>query len=185
MHLQPTNTCREVKGGFIRFPCIQNVDHFDVSYQQVVRDYSSMAPPPGRFRAHDGAVSGFGDCQELIQPGFEFVGKRVIGVVVETASVPEGIGFGRNALRLLPQASQFANPVMPDTEGCEAFRYRVEIVLGIGSGSWDRSDVRNRIDAKAAYEFDELFQSSRRMPDCIDGEIFHNGKPAYQLTLQA
>ena len=122
MHFQPTNTCRGVKGGFIRFPCIQNVDHFDVSYQQVVRDYSAMASPPDRFRAHDGAVSGFGDCQQLIQPGFEFVGKRVIGVVVETAVVPEGIGFGRNALRLLPQASQFANPVMPDTEGCEALR---------------------------------------------------------------
>ena len=90
------------------------VKHGPAFGQQVVRDDSPVTSPPHSFGAHYRTSSRRADCEQFGETGRKLIRQRIIGVVVETLVVPEGVCCFRNIGRAAAQASESSNTLVAD-----------------------------------------------------------------------
>src|SRR5690625_7829479 len=74
--------------------------------QQVIGDDAPVAAPPDRLGAHDGATPLAPDLDQRLEPSLEFLGERMIRIVVKTGALPEAVDLRGSLLRAAAQAPQ-------------------------------------------------------------------------------
>ena len=62
--------------------------------QQIIRDYSSMAPPPNRFGAHNGAALLSTQLSKPSQTFVKGVSQGVVGIVMKALILPKRVNAG-------------------------------------------------------------------------------------------
>lgn len=88
--------------------------HLLATNEQIVRDDPTMAPPPHRLRAHHGAALHAAEIAEPGEAGAKSAAQRIVGVVVKTLILPEGIDLRRNILCACAEASEFGDMLICD-----------------------------------------------------------------------
>ena len=105
-----------VSGRGLNMSMTENVKYDLAGRQQVVGDDPSMAPPPQRFRACDGATPCTPDFAQVIKTCAKAVAHRVVGVIVEAFVLPERIDVGRQSAIAAAKASKRCHVLVADAE---------------------------------------------------------------------
>jgi hypothetical protein len=82
------------------------VPYRDLLCQEIVCDDTTVAAPPYRFGAHDGAAIVTGQRSQFIQSGAEHFSCRVIRIVSEGGDAPEGIERWCQTFFVVPQTAK-------------------------------------------------------------------------------
>src|SRR6266545_5738818 len=109
----------------------ENMKHGFAFVQQIVRDDTSMAAPPYRFRAHDCATLGVCQSAQCIEAGPEGRGQRTIRVIMKTVIVPKGVYGRRNAMFPSAETSECRDVIVGDVKFGECPGQRLAIVLRV------------------------------------------------------
>jgi hypothetical protein len=101
------------------------------SRQQIVGNNPSMASPPQRFRAHDGAASFASNLAEAGETSLKALAHRIVGVVVETLVPPEGIDTRRHVAIPAAQSAKRRDVLISDVNSGQRLGQDVLIILWI------------------------------------------------------
>src|SRR5437870_2915349 len=137
--------------------------------QQIVRDDTSMAAPPYRFRTHDCAALAVSQRAQRVETGPERSGHRVICIIMETVVVPKGVYGRRNAMFPSAQTAERREVIVGDVKLSKRSRQRVAIVLRVGARSRYGSDVGDERDLRLLQQVHEFREGPCRVSDREDG----------------
>jgi hypothetical protein len=90
------------------------MEHLIATDDKVIRDDPTMAPPPYCLRAHHGAAPRAAQSAKPREARPKIVAHRIVGVVVETLILPEGIDVRRNTLCAWAEAAEFGDMLICD-----------------------------------------------------------------------
>src|SRR5699024_12201449 len=97
----------------------EHMGHRQVPGQQMVGDEPAVAAPTHGVGAHEYAARGPAPVDDGGEVGPDLLGQTVVGIVVETAVVPPGIGVEGNRAAHRPTTGQSAEAAQLDADSVE------------------------------------------------------------------
>src|SRR3984885_13814684 len=92
----------------------KNMKHLITTDDKIIRDYPAMTPPPHCLRAHHGTAPQAAQIAKPREARAKTAAHRIIGVVVKTLILPEGIDLWRNILCAGAEAAEFGDMLICD-----------------------------------------------------------------------
>lgn len=124
--------------------------------EEIVGDDPSMAAPPDRFSAHDGAPALGSKISQPGEPLGERIGQGVVRIVPKTPHLPKPIHRGILGMLFSSKAAEFGEMLIPDLPRRESLGEGLFVELRIGAGPRHGSHVHDSIDRRFPEEIDEL-----------------------------
>src|SRR5690606_1167668 len=120
--------------------------NFVAIQQEIVRDDTTVATPPHRFRTHQRQTALGSRFDQLCKGGGEFIPQRIIGIVVEALYTPAGIQVRVDASLLRATAAKGWGMEIADLQFLEARRQGVDIEDRVGARAWERAHVDQKLN---------------------------------------
>src|SRR6266566_4469789 len=135
---------------------------------QIVGDDTPVAPPPQRFRTHDGAASVAPQLAQVRETGTKRIAHGVVGIVVKTIVLPECVDIRWHVAFAAAQAAKRHNVLISDSKRHERPRQCVPTKLRIGARARHGANVGDERDLDAAQQIDELTDGTRPVADGVE-----------------
>ena len=136
--------------------------------EQVIGDDAPVASPPERFGTHDRAASHAAQLEKATEPDFERLGKRIVGIIVEAAILPEAVHMRCHQPGGGSQAAEFGDSFVTDPMRRQLVGQDIKIVLRIGARTRHASNVDYHVYSPSAEQRHESLDRSGRVTDGED-----------------
>src|SRR3546814_21153041 len=103
-------------------------------------DESAVEGPPDGFRAQHRHPPLASEVDKLGQAAPEFVGHRVVRIIVQALILPPTVDFRRHVGGLAPKAAPVLDPGLADLAGGKPLRPRAAILFRLASRTWKEPD---------------------------------------------
>jgi len=137
-------------GGIVRDVWLTENDVALIRRQQIVGNDASMAAPPHGFGTHDGAAVRPSKLAQSRQSRTESFAHGVVGVIVKTFILPEGVERRRHITLPPAQAAERRDVLIPNLVRSKRRPKLIRIVLRVRTGARDGAHVRDDADLRLA-----------------------------------
>src|SRR5262245_3878062 len=143
----------------------QDVKHGLACREQIVGNDAAVTSPPHGLGAHDRAAPFMAQNAQPGEPGTEFPGQGVVGVIVKALILPECVHARGNVVLASAQSAQRSETLVADLILRQRLRQNIAIVLRIGARARDGSHIHHEPDLLRLEQVHELAHRTGRMSD--------------------
>lgn len=138
----------------------QDMEDVIAGGEKIVGDDPSMAAPPDRLSAHDGAPALGSKISQPGEPLGERIGQGVVRIVPKTPHLPKSIHRGILGMLFSSKAAEFGEMLIPDLPRRQGVAEGLLVELRVGARSRHGPYVHDSVDRRLPKEIDEVRKRS-------------------------